>query len=394
MKARVLGVCFTITAAISASADQPESSIPCDESAEPQIIAYGQSTEGCSIGETVDLDRFEFLGTAGDQIHLAVDSTGGVMDPLVEMFDPDGLPFFTDSCNNGCTLMADLTLPKTGVYSLNISDLFGDNTGDYVLQIERVPPRVPPPGVAYNTPVNDSIGNNTDYDFFQFQGVAGTMIRIAIDALNTILDPATQVIQPSGAVLDGSETFCFNGCTLIIDLTLEETGPHILRISDQDQDNFGPYLLTINCLIGTCTDIPLGLTADVNAISVSAGGTQNLALDAGIANAGDRYALVGSMSGFTPGVDLGNGLLLPLNPDNYFVLTLLTATSGGLPPQNNFFGTLDASGKANADLTLPSDSNPAFAGLILHHAFLVLPNNTRGGTFSFASNPVSLSLDT
>lgn len=110
------------------------------------------------------------------------------------------------------------------------------------------------------------------------------------------------------------------------------------------------------------------LTGDRAGVSVSAGGAQTLALDAGLDNAGRTYHLLGSASGSTPGFRL-SGQWIPLNiPDFYFDLTRNAPNRPHLYPS---VAELNEEGQAQAAFTLPAASDPALVGRVLHHAFVV-----------------------
>lgn len=128
----------------------------------------------------------------------------------------------------------------------------------------------------------------------------------------------------------------------------------------------------------------LALAADDHTISLSAGGTVTFGLAAGSAHAGHVHALLGSLSGIAPGVALG-GVTLPLNPDAYMLFTL--ATPG--PPLTGGIGILDATGAATASFAVPAASSPAFAGVLIDHAYLTLD---AGGAPVLASHHVPISL--
>ncbi len=149
--------------------------------------------------------------------------------------------------------------------------------------------------------------------------------------------------------------------------------------------NHGEFLLFRIDMMG-CDNVVAAtappLRGDAARISVAQGGTDTFTIDAGASHAGANYLLLGSLSGTVPGIAAGN-LLLPLNPDPYFTLSLGGLTGG---PFHGFVGTLDAAGSATAQLILPPNGLPSLAGITLHHAF-VLPDA------GFASNPVRLDLD-
>ena len=131
--------------------------------------------------------------------------------------------------------------------------------------------------------------------------------------------------------------------------------------------------------VATC---PEPLSADATTLS-SAGGLVNLELSPGGAFAGRDYALLGSLSGTTPGTPLpGSGASLPLALDA-FTNVLLQLANGPLLP--GFLGSLDAEGRAQAAIAMPA-LPPALVGVQLSLAFLT------ANPFDFGSNAVAIDL--
>lgn len=130
-----------------------------------------------------------------------------------------------------------------------------------------------------------------------------------------------------------------------------------------------------------------GLTGDTTTLSASAGGALTLSLDAGPSQAGNPYFLLGSATGFEPGVPV-DGHVLPLVVDVFTNATLVLANSALLP---NSFSNLDAAGQSASGLVLPPATTPAAVGLTLYFAYLVydIPGT---GKASFTSNafPVTI----
>jgi len=129
--------------------------------------------------------------------------------------------------------------------------------------------------------------------------------------------------------------------------------------------------------------VPTTLTRDIAQVSLVSGGQQNLSLNAGAANAGRVYLMLGSLSGTLPGVNFG-GVNIPLNVDPYFQYTLSYPNAGLLSPS---LGVLNGLGQASATLSLPAGTPSGLAGTTVSHAFLLL---TPG--LDFTSNSVSLTL--
>ena len=129
------------------------------------------------------------------------------------------------------------------------------------------------------------------------------------------------------------------------------------------------------------------LSTDTHVISMSTGGTQTLMVDAP-SQPGALYLCLGSLSGESPGLPLGAGLLLPLNVDPLTILGLASANSA---PYGANLGLLSGTGQAQATFTLPagaSGSLPLPAKLF--HACLFLEPVTGAVTQISAAVPLSL----
>ena len=111
--------------------------------------------------------------------------------------------------------------------------------------------------------------------------------------------------------------------------------------------------------------------ASPDAISVSGGGTQQWLLDCGVPNT--PYWVLGSASGTSPGIVL-DGLLLPLNVDNYALYTLRNPNSGFF---NASQAWLDSNGNATASVIVsPGALDSSLVGFNLHHAFVAFDIQT------------------
>ena len=115
----------------------------------------------------------------------------------------------------------------------------------------------------------------------------------------------------------------------------------------------------ISVRIGSLTGLP-------RKISGATGGTHKLYVNAGVARAGQLYALAGSASGTNPGTPIGM-FIVPLNIDAYTDLTLANANVG---PFVNTVGVLNADGRGLAQIVVPPV--PGLVGLVVHHAYGVL----------------------
>ena len=128
-----------------------------------------------------------------------------------------------------------------------------------------------------------------------------------------------------------------------------------------------------------------GLDASPSSLSVTAGGTQTLSLDAGPDHGGEVYLLLGSLTGYGPGFQY-QGWCVPLVWDAYFDYTI---NNPNLAPLAASFAVLDGAGQAQAQFTIPAGTSPLAIGLRAFHAFASLDPNAPALP-TFVSNPVSV----
>jgi hypothetical protein len=143
-----------------------------------------------------------------------------------------------------------------------------------------------------------------------------------------------------------------------------------------------------NDVIAFTMQVPVnrGLTSSVDAIRLSTGGQQAFQVAAGIERGRHFFWLLGSLSGTSPGLNLGTGTL-PLNPDTYLTLSLNQPNTA---PFVETLGLLDWEGRTQAPaLALPLGLNPGLAGATVHHACVAFNGS---GELTFVSNAVSLAL--
>ncbi len=132
----------------------------------------------------------------------------------------------------------------------------------------------------------------------------------------------------------------------------------------------------------TFTTQAAGLTALNEEISAGTGGIVDFDLTAGPAYSNRDYALVGTMSGTSPGTPLPGGGHLPLNQDFMFNYII---SHFGSPAFFNFLGTFDASGNAAATLDTMGPIPPlAPPGTIFNFAYTTL------GPMDYQSNAVAV----
>jgi nitrous oxidase accessory protein NosD len=126
------------------------------------------------------------------------------------------------------------------------------------------------------------------------------------------------------------------------------------------------------------------LWTDTLFLDTNTGGTANLALHAGMYNAGKVYLLLGGISGTSPGTLLpGGAAKLPLNWD---VLTRYVLGNLNSTYFTDFLGILDHDGMAVAGFNLPGPQSCGYTGPVYFAGTLI------GPPWDCVSNPVVVEL--
>lgn len=257
----VILCCIAFTSSTQAQVcgiPQPESVVECVEGQVVQL-AYGDHTF-CVISPAVDTDVFEFEGTKGD-LAVIIILTNTFLDPRVEVVDPNGKFIHNQVCTGPCSFSFGLTLLKSGTYTIIVSDAGANNTGSYLLQLERFPPATDPPVIFHGLSVSDSINPQTDRDYLTFEGVAGSTIRITV-ASDNFMDPALSLWDPNISLLASDS--CTGPCAFAITETLLLSGTYLLELRDVGANNSGSYEVSLECLFGPCKCLEADLDGDGN----------------------------------------------------------------------------------------------------------------------------------
>src|SRR5690606_16827594 len=163
------------------------------------IITYGQDTfyENVPRGPTLAdtpydsqivrrgaRDVWDVLLNAGDAITIAASPLNAALDPVIELYAPDGSLVASDDNSGGFpnALINQARAPISGLYRLYVSSSGGGTTGPYRLiwrYINLAPtPTSDPPRILLFT-VEDGVAAG-EYAFYPFQGTAGQRVRIHV----------------------------------------------------------------------------------------------------------------------------------------------------------------------------------------------------------------------
>ena len=144
--------------------------------------------------------------SAGDVITIAASPTNNALDPVLELYAPDGSLTISDDNSGGFpnALIEEFQAPVSGPYTLLVSGSSGSSAGPYRLiwrYINVAPtPTYDPPRILLFT-VEEEVAQG-EYGFYPFQGIAGEQVRITVNGqVASGFDPVAALIGPDGSVI-------------------------------------------------------------------------------------------------------------------------------------------------------------------------------------------------
>jgi hypothetical protein len=156
------------------------------------VIEFGETVQGELT--TVQGEQWVFNGSEGDSINLSVMSAQ--FDSLISLFGPDG-EYLTcdDDGGAGSNAMIDgYTLPRSGIYFVDVLSYGAGATGAYSLTLEHtssggVPSSVNSEVISYGSTVVQTLGAWVG-DEWLFEGIGGDVITISMvsEDFDTFLD--------------------------------------------------------------------------------------------------------------------------------------------------------------------------------------------------------------
>ena len=213
-------------------------------------IAYGYSTVN-SISQLGEKDEYTFQGNTDDLIIARMLFHKPNLDPVIQIFDPDGklvengeLRISNGTYDRKAAELSDCKLEKDGKYTILLSDINGDSTGNYSFYFQKLNSPTATE-INYNHSIVASISPSTEMDEYSFYGNANDIVLCRMIFHQDNLDPAIQIFDAIGMNLTRCEMKVNNGtydrkaaestCKLI------HNGNYTIFLSDLNGDSTGNY---------------------------------------------------------------------------------------------------------------------------------------------------------
>jgi hypothetical protein len=219
--------------------------------------------------------------------------------------------------------------------------------------------------------------------------IGGDLVQVGglMNTINNFFAP-----YPNGSVITGVAKPGFAEVLVRGSLTApDQVGTYTLSISEIDanvvrQGETGfPFWAVEQAQAGTVTNLTVvvsALSSPRTTVSISSPLPVTLDLHGGTPWGNRFYWLIGTAAGTTPGIALGGGLILPINPDPY---TGFTITNPNTSVLSNNVGNLSPIGQSTAVFNLPLGINPHLVGAQISHAYVTLAQD-------FVSEAVTVTL--
>ena len=218
-----------------------------------QSTAYGRIERG-GLDAANPVDRWAFVGSQGDTVHLHVDTTSGDLDPVLRLVDVNGQ--LLASADDGQDLNAELIapLPVDGSYTVEVmryDGLGGTTKGNYALGIDlayHAGATASGQWLVYGDRVSGSTDAQTRTTAWTFAGEQGDTISAKIQFPVDDTPLALTLRDPAGSVLaTGARD---RGDASIESFTLPSSGYYVLEVRRPEDARaiHSPYTLDLSLL--------------------------------------------------------------------------------------------------------------------------------------------------
>jgi hypothetical protein len=202
-----------------------------------------------------------FTGMLGDVVSVEITRTDGDLQPSIRLLNTEGETLFgaQAAANQDRLMLVDIRISQTAAYTLRISA--EENTsGAYTLLVKQNTPPVataatptvgPAPlfrAVTYGTPVLGAIGGTTFEQVWRFDGTAGDVIDIEMQAITGDLDSYFTLFSPLQDFIGANDSANGGKDAGLYAVTLPQTGPYTIvarQGGGARANTSGQYKLTV-----------------------------------------------------------------------------------------------------------------------------------------------------
>ena len=211
------------------------------------FLRYGEERLG-EINDNTPTTFYRFQAQRGDVVNITLSRTSGDLDPLIDLFGPDGEYLITgdDDAAAVGTLNArivDFIIPSTGIYYIQATRygrIEGSTRGLYILELDAVEATLlgtRPSNARFieaDTPLQSSISAEHITRFFQFEANRGDIITVLVNRTSGDLVPRVSLLRQDLLVLGTSPVVADADSALVPGVSIPVTGTYLISVTRQN----------------------------------------------------------------------------------------------------------------------------------------------------------------
>ncbi len=149
-----------------------------------------------------------------------------------------------------CSTSLDAQLPESGTFAIRVYDFQNNHTGNYAMNLERLPRDGQVPVLSYGASAQAVIEHASDVDWFAFDAFSGTQVSLT-GTSTPGCGVKLELFDALGHQLDSRE--CEGGCaTTPIFFNPPSDGRYFVAAQDLNYNNIGTITVALACVVGTC----------------------------------------------------------------------------------------------------------------------------------------------
>lgn len=229
-------------------------------------IAFGQTLSG-AISPSYDVDTYYFSGTAGQSVTITQNKTDS-LDSLVELWKDSSLVGVDDDGGGNYNSRLVRTLPSTGTYRI-LAKGYSSSTGGYNLSLSGTAATDPDDGrwISFGQTLSGTINPSSDTDTYYFNGTAGRVMSLRMNANGSSIDSWIELWGPNGYI--GYNDDGGGDRNSLLTTTLSTTGVYRVVARSYNGLSTGTYNVVLTQEGQTTQNLARNKTAYVSSVEFS-----------------------------------------------------------------------------------------------------------------------------
>ena len=244
------------------------------------------------LEKIAEIDAYVFDAVAGDVIVAHMRGNNNSIEPLMELYDPEGALVATNKRIGKLGKLSPTTLTKTGKYILLAMDEVGNDKGTYSMAFQFTNASV---AIDCSVPLHCSnmtetrrLSADAEIDAYTFFGEVGDQMSIEVVEIDSIIEPRFELYAPNGSFVTSASS---GAKAEKENVELVASGYYTLLVMDYEGNDEGRYSFNIqgNAIKDViapnvvCQDITVTIgddgVAEITPADIDAGSTDDCGIE-------------------------------------------------------------------------------------------------------------------